>query len=1044
MSQVVPGLYHTVVTQSLEHRLANLDPRLLQRGRLEDGDAHEVLARHLAALTRQALRQAGGDEADPSKLAQQIELANRMAVAIADAVGDPSLADPVVETANELLTAVARNVDPNGKAVWPDRPETPLNFSALLINAAGEPGVGSEIGKELASADHVYLICAFITWPGVRIFTDRIRDLVSRGAKLCVITTTYMGATEKAALDRLVELGAEVRISYDSKSTRLHAKAWLFQRDTGFHTAYVGSSNLTRTAQTTGLEWNVRLSAMEQPHLITTFAAAFEEYWRDPEFAEYLPERDGDELARALTEAREGRKARAEVNVISPLEVRPYGFQREILEELEAERDIHDRWRNLVVMATGTGKTVVSGIDFHRLRSAGKVETLLFVAHREEILAASLATFRQIVRDGAFGELLVGRERPQRWRHVFASIQSITNVDELDPEHFDMVIIDEFHHASADSYRRLIDRLSPRVLLGLTATPERADGQDIRVYFGGRLSAELRLWEALERELLSPFQYFGIADDVDISRVEFRRRGGYDIAELSNVYTGNDARVRLILAALQNVIGDPHSMKALGFCVSVEHAEYMARKFVDANIAAIAITGNTPDSVRRSALSDLESGKVKCLFSVDLFNEGIDVPAIDTILMLRPTESATIFLQQLGRGLRRYDGKACLTVLDFISNQAHGFRFDVKYRALNGMSRRAIVGEVEEGFPTLPPGCHISLDAVAAQHVLRNVRESLSLNWRELVAETAGFGEVPSLAAYLSETGIELEDVYRAGRGGWTQLLRDSGRRQGTAVDPSVDKKIGKALGRMLHTDDEERLGLWADLTTLGTLRRDAATSHREARLAAMLHAGVFGGSQPQPDLASELQRLLKEVDRVRELGDLAEALRERIHRVTRPVDPDGPLPLHLHARYSRNEALAAFGMTSPRTMVAGVKWFPEDQADVFFVTLRKSERHFSHTTRYADHAITPDLFQWESQNRTDVESEIGQRYINHESLGTSVHLFLREFAQGDGNLGAPPFLYAGPMTYVEHTGNRPIRFVWRLHDSLPADVFHAAKVTTG
>ncbi len=601
-----------------------------------------------------------------------------------------------------------------------------------------------------------------------------LEDLRRRGVPLRVLTTTYIGATDPRAVDRLVELGAEVRVSYETRNTRLHAKAWLFHRDSGLSTGYVGSSNLSAPALTDGLEWNVRLSSAEQGHLLDTFSATFDSYWADPSFEPYDPERDGDRLRAALS-----RERSTELPIeLTALDVRPYGYQQEILEALAAERVVHDRWRNLVVMATGTGKTVVSALDYRNLRRDHGIDSLLFVAHRKELLHQSLATFRHTLRDGSFGELLVDGARPQRWDHVFASVQSLAHVDlaELDPHRFDVVVVDEFHHAEAATYRRLLDHLQPRVLLGLTATPERTDGADVGSWFGGHRAVELRLWEALDRGLLAPFQYFGTHDGVALDGLTFRRGRGYDIAELDDVYTGNDARAALVLRAVLDKIEDPRRMRALGFCVSQRHAEFMAARFTAAGIAGRAVTATTSSTDRSAALAALRDGAVQVLFTVDLFNEGIDLPTVDTVLFLRPTESATVFLQQLGRGLRLAEGKACLTVLDFIGAQHRDFRFDLRYRALTGVTRRRLVREIQDGFPTLPAGCHVELDRVAAEVVLENVRRALDVRWPGLVAEARALPG-STLIDFLTETGTELEDLYRGRDRGWLALQRAAGHR---------------------------------------------------------------------------------------------------------------------------------------------------------------------------------------------------------------------------------------------------------------------------
>jgi superfamily II DNA or RNA helicase len=470
-----------------------------------------------------------------------------------------------------------------------------------------------------------------------------------------VLTTTYTGITEPRALDSLRDIGADIKVSYDTGITRLHAKAWLVRRRTGFSTAFVGSSNMTHTALHEGLEWNVRLTESSSPELIDRFDAAFETYWDDPQFEAYEPDR----FAAAVKLERS--------TVPHPLlfDIRPYPFQEEILERLEAERVRHGRWRNLLVAATGTGKTVISAFDYHRLREERPALRLLFVAHRREILEQSLATFRTVLHDGAFGDLYLGGGRLPNVDHVFASIQALSRLDlehELEPKHFDMLIVDEFHHAEAPTYRRLLEHLNPKILLGMTATPERADSQDVTKWFDGRIAADLRLWDALQQGLLCPFQYFGIADDVDLSGIVWQR-GGYSVEQLSTVYTGNDARVLKIIRALRDYVADPRRMRALGFAVSIEHAEYMARRFNDAGIPAAHLSGSSSTQGRRAVLQRLRQREINIIFSVDLFNEGLDIPEIDTVLFLRPTESATVFLQQLGRGLRRFGSKSGLTAL---------------------------------------------------------------------------------------------------------------------------------------------------------------------------------------------------------------------------------------------------------------------------------------------------------------------------------------------------------------------------------------------
>jgi len=874
----------------------------------------------------------------------------------------------------------------------------------------------------------------------VSLLVEQIQELGRRGVQTRVITTTYVGATERRAVDELVRLGAQVKVSYETQRTRLHAKAWLFRRNSGMDTAYVGSSNLSRAAMIDGLEWNVRLSRTENPAVLDKFAATFDSYWQDPSFESYDPLRDGDRLDQAL-----GRAFRREPLHLSGLEVRPYGYQQEILDQLDAERQVHDRWRNLVVAATGTGKTVIAALDYKRLRGPlGGNPSLLFVAHRKEILDQSLAVFAQVLGDPSFGELYVAGERPERWRHVFASIQSLTagGIDRIPPAHFDVVVVDEFHHAEAATYQRLLDHVQPRVLLGLTATPERADGQDVTRWFGGRIAAELRLWEALERELLCPFRYFGIADGTDLADVEWRR-GGYDQAHLERIYTGNDARARLVLKQVAEKLPNAHRMRALGFCVSKAHAAYMARVFDESGLPAAVVDADTPMDERQDSRRRLGSGDLRAIFSVDVFNEGLDVPEVDTVLFLRPTESATVFLQQLGRGLRNAPSKACLTVLDFIGNQHRRFRFDVRYRSLTGASRRGLEHQIEEGFPFLPSGCSMQLDRVATRIVLGNVRQQLRLNTKQLVSDVQSYGDI-SLATYLSESGRELADVYRAG-GSWTRLRRAAGLP--TATSGPHDEGLLKRAHRFARVDDTERCQTWRGWLTAQSPPDLEQSTSRQRRLASMLFFTLWPSGGGFNSMGAGLARLWEHPAVRDEAIGLLDLAIEKIDHLSLPLTPEfADVPLWVHASYSREELLAGTGRATldrtPASDMQGVRFVEPLRTDVLTFTLQKAEADYSPTTMYKDYAIAPDLVHWESQSTTSDTSPTGRRYLTQEENATHVFLFARQTS--DDEMGARPYVFLGPASYVSHYGSRPVAITWRLDHPMPADFYAQARVLAG
>lgn len=1018
------GVYDNLIDAYLQSGLDQLNDNVV-RAAIKDIDPAEI-PRKVAQAVQGWVERSLKHIPNETRHDVAVSVSRRLLQAIAEVAPDTlqdgdELTDPL-----RLLTAIDP-VAPDGKVSNIDHPLTPIGDTVLMTNARNEPSVGHELLNEIDSADRIDLICAFIRWTGIRQLLDPLRRHVDKGRELRIITTTYTGSSEPRALEALQELGGQVRVSYDTGNTRLHAKAWMFHRNNGHTTVYIGSSNLTFSAQVTGLEWNVRVAQRTNPSLIGKFDATFASYWADPRFEAFDPER----FQQAIESTKD------DTIDLTPFDIRPYPFQRQILEKLQVERR-RGHPHNLVVAATGTGKTIMAAMDYRAFKDALPQSRLLYVAHRREILDQSRTTFRHVLRDGAFGELWLGGSRPSKWDHVFASIQTLNqgDLESFPPDAFDIVIVDEFHHAAADSYEKLLNHIKPKHLLGLTATPERTDGLDILKWFGDRIAVELRLWDALEQELLSPFHYFGIHDGTDLSDVQWRR-GGYDPAELTNILTADDFWAAKILQAVQDKIGAPQKMRALGFCVSMDHARFMAAQFERAGFRAKAIISDTPQGERQQALTDLRNGKIHIIFTVDLFNEGVDIPAVDVVLMLRPTESATIFLQQLGRGLRRADKKDVLTVLDFVGNQNKAFRFDLRYRQLLGRSRTELIRDIQDGFPYLPAGCHIELDTVTREIVLDNVRNALPTTWRRRIQELVSLGDVP-LGTYLEQTGLEIEDVYRGNRY-WTEIRRAAGH---LATElPEGEKKLGRGIGRLLHIDDTERLEFQRKLTGSDQAPNIDQLSEPDQRHLQMALLTILNPRKSEfSSLQEAVDTLWSHPDLITEWSQLLGLMDDRIQHLHHPLEVPGEVPLQVHAQYGRDEILAAFGIstvTQPLPLQTGVYWHEQSQTDLLFITLQKSEKDYSPTTQYNDYAISETLFHWESQAATTVDSEMGQRYINHRSRGSRIALFIRT-AKRDPNGRTFPYVCAGLANYVSHQSERPIAITWELEHSLPGDLFTA------
>ncbi len=1040
-----PGLYDLLVTDSLTRSLRDGEAVVRDLSAAEPERMAEALAVQLSKL----LGEVGGDGSERSL--RQLELVNTL---LAD-LRSRSRSAGLESSAAQLIDTISRpprvltGIHPGG--VVPEAPEMGLAAPWLFTAGKGTPSLLQEIRRELAACNGVDILVSFITMSGVRKLLDifhRITAPDSRGAsqmRIRILTTTYTGATEIRALDELARLpGCEVRVSLDGRRTRLHAKAWIFNRKSGFGATYVGSANLSGAALTGGLEWTVKLTQRAQEALFARACAHFETLWEDSEFQTYNPEDAAHR--KALGSALERESGELPNARLTFFDLQPKTYQLEMLEQLANERE-HGRRRNLLVAATGTGKTVVAAFDYRATcQKLGGRPRLLFVAHREEILRQALRTYREVLRDGSFGELLAGGSDPESYDHLFATIDSVTSRDivaRFGGDYWHSVVVDECHRLAADRFHAFVSAVRPALLVGLTATPERSDGQPIAPYFDhrpdGSLAVELRLWHALDLQLLAPFEYYGCDDDTDFSDVPWDRAGEREA--IDKVVTGNHARARRIINEWRRLCAQPERARALVFCVSVAHAKFMTEQLNKAGLPAACVVGTSSDAERRNAPVRLARGEICALVTVDLYNEGIDLPDVDTLLLLRPTQSPVLFQQQIGRGLRLAAGKESCLVLDFVGQHRTEFRFDRLLSSLTGLSKRELLESVEHGFGWLPTGCHLQLQRQAREQVLRGLRTLTRHNWRRLRAELQTYvalrGRLATrLADFLHDQALELSDIYRStGPSGWTALKREAGLLQGEPGPEEV--YFGRRFGDLLHTDDAVQLDL---LKRVGESRgRYEATSPTEQRRLQML-AYQLDGRQSQVGSHREfLARLVQHPELCSELEELGDLLQARNSVPHRPLPGLDDLPLCLHAAYGIREVLTAVGwLTAERRtpFQAGKLSLHERQCELLFVTLDKSEGYHDRIA-YHDYAISRDRFHWQTQNSAGPDTPGGQRYLESDRNGWQFQLFVRT------NKGQP-YRACGPVTLLEAEGDRPMSIVWRLQEPLPIGLFQEFSVLRG
>jgi len=1045
------GIYEELVTKLVANKINGLNKNAyhVNKSRIDKEEASLILAKHLSQTIKYALECVK----EENKVELQIEIANKIIRFLKEELQKEEFNNDLVEVEGEILKAVFTKVD----AHFSDfdlhlkeiTPYTRLTHSELFTGGNVGLSLESELKKEILSANRIDLLVSFIKFKGIIILERELREFTNRGGKLRVITTTYMGASDYKAIQLLSKLeNTEVKISYNSGNERLHAKAYLFFRNSGFHTGYIGSSNFSRSALTDGLEWNIKITTKEVSHIIDKFQKTFDSYWQSDDFELFDDSIHKEKLVTALNEGKTSKHTNVNPSLF---EVKPYPFQLEILEKLEVERSVHDRNRNLVVAATGTGKTVISAFDYKKFKQNNKSSKLLFLAHRKEILTQSLATYRGILRDNNFGELWVDGMEPTNYDFVFASVQTLNNRLEtlnLSQEFFDYIVIDECHHLTANSYRATINYFRPKVLLGLTATPERMDGGDIQEDFHNRIAAEIRLPEALNRKLLCPFQYFGISDSIDLTNIGWER-GRYIASQLTKIYTSNDRRVSEIIQALEKYTKDKTDLRAIGFCVSIEHAKFMAEKFLLAGFKADYLTSANNQN-RDLVRSQLLNKEINYLFVVDIFNEGVDIPEIDTVLFLRPTESLTVFLQQLGRGLRLADNKDCLTVLDFVGNARPEYNFENKFRALIGKTSTTVHKEIEDNFPHLPLGCSIVLEKKAKENILENIKSATTLNRKKIIDKIKNFKHQTSLSLTLKNfiefNNIPIQIIYKNKQDGWKRLC------QKAAViddfDATNEKEIFSAISnKWLSTSSTSYFKFILKLANNNFQVKLSELNKNEETMLLMLHYDIWQKEGGFASIEESIRAIGKNQVLVEEIIEVLEILTDKIDFKEIEIELPYSQPLKIHARYTRDQILAAFGFSTfnlKSSSREGVAENKELNTELLFINLIKSEENFSPTTMYDDYAISEHLFHWQSQNKASPETTKGISYINHQKNGKKILLFVREKSNDEyGNTMG--YIFIGEGKLKEYYGSKPMNVKWELNEPLPHYLWNdAAKLRVG
>ena len=1028
------GIYEQIINRLFKIKLDEVDTERFYIGKkqISKNDAVNILSKYLQHLIEIAFIGVPDDQ-DTDKYT---DFVNSVIKTLGEKFNVEDTELDLIDAQKCILTAVVDRTN----CEYPDIedhlqsiiPITSLSRSALFFGGRGPADMESELNREILCADEICWVVSFIKMSGLNLLWNSLRKFTSEGKRLRIITTTYTGATDFDAVAKLATLpNTEIKISYDGTQDRLHAKSYIFLRNSGFHTAYIGSSNLSRYALKDGKEWNFKATQFELPHVIEDVRNSFEAYWCDSTFEKYKPGIDEERLKKAL-----GADWETPLLDFSALDLmRAKDYQQEILEKLDVERNVHNHFRNLVVAATGTGKTVIAAFDFKRYREANPDCHFLFIAHRQEILRQAMQTFRIVLEDPNFGSVWDGINEPSSYQHVFASKDTLRNrIDtiKLTSDYYDYMIVDEVHHIVAPTYVKLIEYFKPHILLGLTATPERTnENEDIKKYFDNHISAEIRLPAALNAGLLAPFHYYGIPDNVDLTEVKWSGHG-YDVAELSRIYTQNDFRTGLILKKMQEYIGDSrlHKVRALCFCVDKEHAKFMNAKFTLAGLQTDVLTSDDNNQHRRIVKQRLQSGAINYLFVVDLFNEGVDIPEIDTVLFLRPTESATVFLQQFGRGLRLHKGKDHLTVLDFVGHSRAEFSYKDRFESLIGRHSRDILTEVKEGFQNAPFGCKIILEEKAKEEIIANIEGYLrSMNKNRIIKEIASYHETFSdsfsLSGFLDYSHVPFHKIY--GSMTWGELCKEAGVCDKVSLNASLIKYA--VTKKWLATDSYSYFSQLIKFVDCGFQCDTNTFSEYENRCALMFYYDLFDEAKKYGSIEEMFNDLATDKLFIHELKEVLTFLCDRC---SAPEKEDNSVykewnPLRLHGVYTKAQIQAALGLSTLERKSPcreGCERLKDIKLEAMYVDVIK-QREEGSMTAYKDYAMNRELFHWETQNRVREGSREAEAYRKGEN---NMLLFVRQQAEHPDYKCRMGFVYLGQVTIKSIEGSKPMQIVWHLN----------------
>lgn len=960
--------------------------------------------------------------------------------------------------------------------------------------------------QELINCKKFYFIVSFIRYSGIQLLISTLDELENQGIQGEIITSVYLNITDSKALQKLLSYkNIKVKI-YNNSSESFHTKAYLFEKEK-YHSVVIGSSNISQSALYSAEEWNVKLTDSSFFNIYGKSLNQFEKLWHSNEAIEltqdFIDEYEKYKKSVNVQNTFDYRKTKIE----QENEFVPNSMQKRVLQKLKETR-INGNKKGLVISATGTGKTYLAAMDIKQFfeinsntenklfeindkKSKTSNIKFLFIAHREELLENAINVFSKILKidKNEFGRIYGGLKEIDK-SIIFASIQSLRNCyNEFKPSFFDYIIVDEFHHSMSDSYLKTLSYFNPKFLLGLTATPKRMDGKDILSLCDYNVVDEIGIKEALEEDLIVPFHYFGVNDytTINYDNIPYKNGKYNEKILLENLLL--NTRTDYIVEKINKFGFDGDELSAVAFCQNIEHAFFMKEEFSKKDYKSAVITANTSSNERSEILEKFKNKKIEILCVVDILNEGIDIPTINLLLFLRPTMSSTIFIQQIGRGLRKAKNKDFVTIIDFIGNHKKDyllinyFSSEVDNKDTLFTKKEKIINEIKNQFSNIPKSCYVELDRICQNRIIekiekinfssKNILKKMYLDYKAEIGKSENeilkVSDFDTNIELFQELSLKLGSFYNAQLQFENSEIKQNKifllnseeteflaylEKKLTIVEPFTYLIINYLINNDFITSEiiineyknyfnkknnfeKEYVinRIFRELVEDKILEKNS--KNRLFKISKKYNK-IFENKRENND---EINLKLIDLDNSQNTNyNFKNRLEDLLYLGLSEFKKNNNLSIFNknilipYKKYKRIELQILLDSKVPKgSWRAG--YANTDKDICLFATIDKTHI-LQENLKYDNSLFADDIIQWISQPKTAHTSSVGKMFINHKKLGYNVHIFIRKFAFMDGNK-TNPFIYLGKADYYKSSGDKPMRILWKLEEKIPQELIY-------